>query len=129
MINKLIIFMSKSVISLNNMEFHAFHGCYQLEKIVGNRFNINLEMEVDVADAAENDDISQTVNYLNVYDVVCYQMNIPSDIIENVAWRISKALLDQFDQIISVKITIAKLAPPLGGKVESVSSTISLSRD
>lgn len=121
--------MSRSIISLNNMEFHAFHGCYQLEKVVGNRFNVNLEMEVEIGEAAQTDDITKTVNYLDVYDTVCEQMNIPSDIIENLAWRISKALLAQFEQIISVKITVDKLAPPLGGKVESVSTTISLSRD
>ncbi|MFI3266903.1 MAG: dihydroneopterin aldolase [Rikenellaceae bacterium] len=121
--------MSISTISLNNMEFHAFHGCYELEKIVGNKFNVELKMQVNLGDAAQNDDISKTVNYLEVYDAVCEQMNIPSDIIENVAWRISNALLEQFSQIISVEITIEKLAPPLGGKVKSVSTTLCKSRD
>lgn len=121
--------MSISTISLNNMEFHAFHGCYQLEKVVGNRFNVNLKMRVDDRGAAQDDDITRTVSYLDVYDTICEQMNIPSDIIENVAWRISEALLERFEQILSLEITIEKLAPPLGGKVESVSTTLSKSRN
>lgn len=121
--------MAISTISLNNMEFHAFHGCYQLEKVVGNRFVLDLKMKVDDRGAAEDDDITRTVSYLDVYEVICEQMNIPSDIIENVAERICNALLAQFEQILEVEITVAKMAPPLGGKVESVSVTTSKSRD
>ena len=34
--------MSKHIIELENMEFHACHGCYALEQVVGNRFLVNV---------------------------------------------------------------------------------------
>ena len=32
-------------IVLNRMEFRAFHGCYDLEQQVGNRFTVDLEAQ------------------------------------------------------------------------------------
>ena len=120
--------MSFSTIRLCGMEFRAFHGCYDLEKKVGNHFVVDVEMEADVDAAASTDDISLTVNYLNVYETVREQMAITSDIIENVAWRIAEQILAKYEAVHSVKVTVAKMAPPLGGKILSVSTTISKSR-
>ncbi len=35
------------------MEFYAFHGHYEEEQIVGNRFLVDLEMETDMEKAAQ----------------------------------------------------------------------------
>lgn len=120
--------MSFSTIRLSGMEFRAFHGCYDLEKKVGNHFIVDLELDADVDVAASTDDISRTVNYLDVYELVAEQMAITSDIIENVAWRIGDAILAKFALVDSLKVTVTKMAPPLGGKIRSVSATICKSR-
>lgn len=112
-------------IELENMQFRAFHGCYDLEKIVGNNFRVDLSIDAEVGDAPVTDDISSTVNYLVVYELVREQMKITSNIIENVAVRILDELYEQFPQIVKVKIKVSKLAPPLGGKIEKVSVTLS----
>ncbi len=111
-------------VSLEDMEFRACHGCYDLEKIVGNRFTVNLSVTAEIGDAALRDDIGGTVNYLNVYDTVRRQMSEASDIIENVALRIIDAIYADFRQVRHVKVTVSKLAPPLGGKVGKVSATL-----
>ena len=49
------------------MEFKARHGCYDLEKRVGNHFRVDLTMDVDAERAAELDDVRLTVNYLTVF--------------------------------------------------------------
>lgn len=116
----------KTVIELENMEFHANHGCYDLEKVVGNRFLVTLAIEADVSEAAENDDISKSVNYLTVYNIVKREMEQPSNIIENVAKRIIDALYEELPQIDKITVKISKLAPPLGGKVEKASATLTL---
>lgn len=108
------------------MAFRAFHGCYDLEKTVGNNFTVQLEITADIGDAAERDDIGSTVNYLTVFEIVQVEMRRTSDIIENVALRIINAIKARFPQIISVTCTVSKLAPPLGGKIGRVSATITL---
>ena len=50
-------------IVIEEMEFYAFHGHYQEEQIVGNRFLVDLEMDADLTAAAGSDSLSDAVNY------------------------------------------------------------------
>lgn len=111
-------------ITLESMEFRACHGCYDLEKIVGNRFVVDVSLEAELDDAARADDVSRTVNYLSVYSVVAECMRQTSDILENVVLRIVDAIHDKFPQVAHACVTVSKLAPPLGGKVGRVSVTL-----
>jgi dihydroneopterin aldolase len=107
------------------MEFRAPHGCYDLEKVVGNRYHVDLKMDVEIGDAPEKDDLLKSVNYLSVYELVAQVVQIPSNTLENVAWRILEAVHGAFPQIVTSTIKVSKLAPPLGGKVEKVSVILS----
>ena len=111
-------------IDLENMEFHANHGCYDTEKLVGNRFIVDLSLDAEIGDAAQRDDLLASVNYVAVYELVRAQMRIASDIIENVAWRIGEQIKEEFPQVVSCRVKVAKLAPPVGGKVEKIAVTI-----
>ncbi|MCC8034835.1 MAG: dihydroneopterin aldolase [Rikenellaceae bacterium] len=115
-----------ATIELENMEFYARHGCYELEKTVGNRFRVDVSLTYDAAVAALKDDIGASVNYLEAYKVVRRQMEIPSDILENVAKRIGDQLKTAFPAIETLTVKISKIAPPLGGKTAKVSVTVTL---
>ena len=108
--------MSLTVIELENMEFQAFHGCYPLEQVVGNRFLVSL--------AAESDDVADTINYLHVYETVREQMAVKSHILEHVARRIIDAIYRRFPPTRRVRVKVSKMAPPLGGKIERVSVSL-----
>lgn len=110
-----------SKIILENMEFHAFHGCMEHEKQLGNTFLVTLNMKLDTKKAGLSDSLEDTLNYQMVYDVVKAEMAIPSNLIEHVAQRIMDAVMSKFNQIEMIKLKLSKLAPPLGGKVEAVS--------
>ncbi len=103
------------------MEFRAYHGCYALEKIVGGRFSVSVSLEVEIGDAAERDDVTRTLNYVSVYRIVEREMSVSSDILENVALRISEALHASFSKVCRVTVRVSKLAPPVGGKIDRVS--------
>ncbi len=107
-------------IKLSQMEFHAFHGCYDLEQKVGNRFVVDLEISTWQADIAA-DDVTAAVNYLTVYEVVAAQMKHTQRTIETVALNIIDAICDTFPSVEGVRCEVAKLAPPLGGKIGRVS--------
>ncbi len=108
-------------IRLDQMEFRALHGCYELERQVGNRFTVDLEITAELGRTAEQDDVTLTVNYLTAYEVVRAQMKITQHTIERVAMNIIDALYAAFPQIRHVTCTVSKLAPPLGGKLQRVS--------
>lgn len=116
--------MSLTVIELENMEFQAFHGCYPLEQVVGNRFLVNVRIEADLSQAARTDDVADTINYLTVFEIVRREMAVKSHILEHVAQRIIDALYERFPACRLVRTKVSKLAPPLGGKIEKVSVTL-----
>jgi 7,8-dihydroneopterin aldolase/epimerase/oxygenase len=113
-------------IILENMEFHAFHGCLEHEQQLGNTFIVSASMELDTTQPGKTDDLAHTLNYQLVYDVIRGQMEMPSKLIEHVGQRIIDTLFEDFPQIHSLNIRLSKLNPPLGGKVDRV--TIELSK-
>ncbi len=52
-----------SIISIEGMEFFAYHGCFKEEQLIGTKFNIDLFMKVDTSKAELSDSLSDTVNY------------------------------------------------------------------
>ena len=106
------------------MEFRAYHGCYDLEQIVGNRFNVELTITTELGAVADEDAVEKAVNYLTVYEIVREVMRIKCRTIERVAQNIIAAVKEQFPQIVEMECSVAKLAPPLGGKIGRVSVTL-----
>ena len=108
-------------IVLQRMEFRALHGCYELERKVGNRFTVDVEITTELGDVAAEDSVEKAVNYLTVYEVVRRQMAVTQRTIERVAMNIIDAIHAEFPQVRHVTCTVSKLAPPLGGKLDRVS--------
>lgn len=117
-----------SFIDIENMEFYAFHGCFAEEASIGTNFSVDLRAELDTSQAQRSDNIEDTVSYLDIYQTVKRQMEIPSHLLEHVAERIASAVLEEFPAICKVKVKVTKLNPPLGGKMKGVSLTIEKSR-
>ena len=117
----------KTEISLTGMEFVAHVGCFEEERIVGTKLIADVSFRYEADGAAETDDLSQTVNYQEVYAVVQNVMNAPAQLLENVAYRIIRELKSRFPDISDVKVTVSKLNPVLGGK--TAAATVSMKED
>jgi len=105
-------------IELKNMVFHARHGVFPQERLTGNRFTVDMQISLDLSEAAATDDIDTTVSYADVYGIVSREMAIPSNLIEHVAARIAKAVKKDFPAVGSIRIRVAKANPPVGGAMD-----------
>lgn len=103
------------IIELEGMEFKAYHGCLEQEKVRGNFFTVDFRGELDLSAAAESDNLNDTLNYGEIYDIVADEMSIPSELLENVAGRIVKAIEKNFPQLISFSVRVSKKRPPVEG--------------
>ncbi|MEA2042180.1 MAG: dihydroneopterin aldolase [Bacteroidota bacterium] len=112
------------LIHIEGMEFYAYHGHYEEEQIVGNRFLIDLQIDADCTKAARTDKINDAVNYQAAYKIVKKQMKKKSNLLENIANRIIDALYQEFDEVNQIKIKVSKMNPPMGGKIKKVSVTL-----
>ena len=103
------------VIELEGMEFKAYHGCLEQEKVRGNLFVVDFRGELDLSAAAESDNLADTLNYGEIYDIVADEMSIPSELLENVAGRILKAIETKFPELIYFSVRVSKKRPPVEG--------------
>ena len=117
------------VMELVGMEFHAYHGCFEKERAEGNLFVVDFSAEYRFKNAAKSDRLSETVDYGDVYKVIREEMDRPSNLMENVAWRMAKSISEKFPEFISFKITISKHNPPVGGACQWSRVTVSYPQD
>lgn len=103
------------IIELEGMEFKAYHGCLEQEKARGNYFTVDFRGELDLSAAAESDNLNDTLNYGEIYDIVAEEMSIPSELLENVAGRIVKEIEKQYPQLTSFSVRVSKKKPPVDG--------------
>jgi 7,8-dihydroneopterin aldolase/epimerase/oxygenase len=118
-----------ATISITGMEFHAYHGCFKEEQVIGNIFIVDVFLETITTDAEITDDLHKTVNYAAVYSLIKKEMEITSKLIEHVARRILDSIIRSFPQIISIELKVSKMNPPVGGKVDRVSVTLKYEKD
>ena len=112
------------LIQLESMEFYAFHGHFKEEQIVGNRFIVSVTIDTDLEKPARSDRLEDTLNYQKAYQIVKFEMTKKSHLLENIASRILDALYSSFSTIRSATVKISKMNPPIGGKMDCVSITL-----
>jgi dihydroneopterin aldolase len=103
------------------MEFYAHHGHFEEEKIIGGRFTVDITIETDVSRASETDDLNDAVDYSRVYEAVQHEMMIPAKLLEHLAKRIVDAVCLVSARIEKVTVTVSKLNPAIGGKMDKFS--------
>jgi len=111
-------------IEIENMEFYAYHGHYKEEQIVGNKFLVDLSIETDLEPAARSDSLKDALNYQQAYMIVEREMKVKSQLMEHIAGRILDALYREMKGIIKATVRVSKMNPPVGGRVERVSVTM-----
>jgi len=114
----------KSYILLENIKFFARHGVLEQENITGNTFVVNIKLGIDLSKAAISDDLNDTINYAEVYELIKSEMNIQSKLLEHVGGRIIKSLRNRYPVLESIELKISKLAPPILGQIEQASVII-----
>jgi len=114
-----------SIISIEGMEFFAYHGCFKEEQVIGTKFRIDLFLEIDTSAAEKSDQLQDTVNYQSVFQLVKKEMETTSKILEHVGRRILDNIESEFPTVDHARIKIRKLNPPLGGKMDFVSLELS----
>ena len=113
--------MKVGIITINNIRLYAYHGCLKEEALIGGNYNVDIKIYTDYSLAAKKDDLSKTVDYCNVYEIVKREMKIRSKLIEHVADRIANALKMEIPKIDKVTVRLTKIAPPVNGDLGSVS--------
>jgi 7,8-dihydroneopterin aldolase/epimerase/oxygenase len=115
-------------ITLTGIEVFAHHGVLPHERELGQRFVVELVLELDLAPAAASDDVADTVHYgelaAAVADLVAGD---PVDLIETVADRVATRCLAE-ERVLAAEVTVHKPSAPLPVVAAEVAVTVRRSR-
>ncbi len=116
-------------IFIRNMQFYGYHGVYPEETVLGQRFLVSIMMYADLKGASVQDDLSLTVNYAEVYNIVkTIVEGTPFKLLESVAERVVGAVLTDFPILSRVVVRIEKPGAPIAGVFSDVGVEIDRSR-
>jgi dihydroneopterin aldolase len=99
-------------IKLNQLRFFAHHGLYEEERKVSNEFTVDLEVGFDPP-AAVITKMSETINYIRLYELVKKHMLQTTDLLETLATSITESLHEAYPQLKRISIVITKKYPPV----------------
>ncbi len=97
------------------MRFYGFHGVNPEERTLGQSYEVDLEVELDLRPAGGSDNLEDTVSYTQLYRVAQAVMEGPPiNLLEAAAETIARQTLDQFP-VNAVRVRVRKPHPPIRG--------------
>jgi 7,8-dihydroneopterin aldolase/epimerase/oxygenase len=100
------------IISLKQLRFFAHHGLYEEERKVSNEFIVDLEVGFDAPSPIVTK-MSETINYIKLYELVKKRMLQTTDLLETLAMSITEDIHQSYPQVKKVSIAITKKYPPV----------------
>jgi dihydroneopterin aldolase len=103
-------------IRLTGLTFYGYHGANPEETALGQRFEVDASLYLDLSRAAETDSLDDTVSYSAVFILISREVEgEPSKLLEHLAGRIVGGILALDSRIERVRVCVTKPGPPLKG--------------
>ncbi len=116
-------------IFISGIRFHGFHGLTAIERNIGMRFSVDVEMERDLEIASQDDGLENTIDYRKVHQLIVEIGRKESHkLIEKLAGRIISEILKRFD-VEKVTVRVKKETPVLDGIVDNVGVELTRKRE
>ena len=106
-------------INLHNLTFHAYHGVYEEERILGNDFEVNVSVTFDADEPVTS--LQHTINYVSIYNIVKQRMDVPLPLLETLAQELTQEIYDFDNRIKTISVSVEKKNPPISNMEGSVS--------
>jgi dihydroneopterin aldolase len=116
-------------IELRDIHMYAYHGVMQQEREIGAWYTIDMTLRIDDHSCAISDDITGTVSYADVYEIISNGMKTPSMLLENVCNRIIENIYTEFEKVAAITMTLSKDTPPMGGDRMNAAVTLKTERE
>lgn len=112
-------------IHVTGMRFYGYHGVFAEETKLGQRFNVDLSIGLDLSRAGKTDDLRESVNYAELYEVTKRVVEgTPLQLVEALADRVAKHVLALDERILETTVKVIKPDPPIAGHYEHVAVEI-----
>ena len=116
-------------ILIRDLKIFAYHGVNPEEKEQGQNFYLDIDYYVNIAKACHSDNVEDTVSYAKVVKCVKRVFTAEKyDLIERAAQVVADAILDEFEEILKVDVTLKKPEAPVKEDFDYMAVSISRER-
>jgi dihydroneopterin aldolase len=117
-------------IFVSGLVIHARHGVMEHESKVGQRFVLDLELLIDLKEAARSDKLVDTVSYATIVETASRAFTAQSyRLVEAAAGAVADALLAGFGRVTAVSVTVRKPHAPIAAIFADVGVTLVRGRE
>jgi 7,8-dihydroneopterin aldolase/epimerase/oxygenase len=116
-------------ILIDNLVLYGYHGVYDEERALGQRFILSLECQCDLHRAGRDDQLAHTVNYEKIIAVIKQVMQGPPvQLLEHLGEAILQALFEACPPLTQIQLKLLKATPPIVLETGSVGIRITRAR-
>lgn len=115
-------------VKVENIRVYAYHGCLSEETTIGGDYRVDIKVKANLNKAALSDNLSDTVDYVHINQIVKAEMKVPAKLLEHVARRIISRIFHEIEMVQFAKVAVSKINPPISGDVEAVTIILSQKR-
>lgn len=105
-------------IRLNKLQFYSYHGVHEEEKILGNNYEVHVELSFSSNEIIT--ELQQTINYVLLYEIIKQRMAVSTALLETLAQDLAEQVHDADKRIRSITVSVNKKNPPIPGMEGSV---------
>ena len=115
-------------IHLTNIRAYGYTGALPEEQILGQWFEVDLTLWIDLSHAGQSDRLADTLNYCDVIETVQHLVKTSRLVLlERLATLIAESVL-QFDRVSQVRVQLIKPAAPIPDFAGKITIDITRSR-
>jgi dihydroneopterin aldolase len=108
--------MDSDAVFLEGLRCYGYHGVNPEERVLGQRFVVDVALEAALRQAGQTDDLTKTISYSDVARRVrSIVEGEPRNLIEAVAEEIAADLISTFPLARAVTVTVRKPEAPVKG--------------
>lgn len=111
-----------TIIRVLGAEVYAHHGVGDAERELGGRYSFDLEIEADIAKAATSDELHDTIDYVQAYQIA-REVIVDSTkrrLLESLVTEIADTILERFPEALAITVRLRKLRAPINGVLDAV---------
>ncbi len=114
-----------NIIRIKKAVFYAYHGALEEEQSMGGKFEADVDIYTSFEEAAKDDDLHETINYVSVYKFINELVHEKKyNLIETLAMVIADKLLEKYKCIDKISVRVRKNTVPIGGLIDCVEAEV-----
>ena len=116
-------------IFLTGIAGFGYHGLFDHERQNGQDFFVDIALTVDLTSASKSDEISDTVNYAEITNLVVTHITTePVNLIEKLAGRIADHILKDHAKVLEATVTVHKPQAPVDAVLKDIAVQVTRKR-